>query len=158
MIELNGSKNATKNHKTIKYKRIYWVHSFVLFSSNFPMSTFNSVFLLSTMVILLWHKTILSRFKVFPFMVYPNSWLPCSTLFSATSIPFFTNRISFQSAYWKSFVCLVNISFTLAKFICSSTFFCCSWVTLIFSKPPLSIIKSLTNRSATMVSSLMEYP
>ena len=175
MIELNGSKNATKNHETIKYKRIYWVHSFILFSSNFPMSTFNSVFLLSTMVILLWHKTILSRFKVFPFMVYPNSWLPCSTLFSATSIPFFTNRISFQSAYWESFVCLVNISFTLAKFICSFTFLCCSrnapylsvallhglnssWVILIFSMPPLSIIKSLTSRSATMVSSLMEYP
>ena len=175
MIELNGSKNARKNHETIKYKRIYWVHSFIFFSSNFPMPTFNSIFLLSPMVILLWHKTILSRFKVFPFMVYPNSWLPCSTLFSPTSIPFFTNRISFQSADAESFVWLVNISFTLAKFICSSTFLCCSrnapylsvalshglnssWVTLIFSMPPLSIIKSLTSRSATMVSSLMEYP
>ena len=139
------------------------------------MSTFNSVFLLSTMVILLWHKTILSRFKVFPFMVYSNSWLPCSTLFSATSIPFFTNRISFQSANAESFVWLVNISFTLASFSCSSTFLCCSrnapylslpllhglnssWVTLIFSMPPLSMIKSLTSRSATVVSSLMEYP
>ena len=39
-------------------------------SFNFLKSSFNSVFLLSAMVILLWHKTILSRFKVFPFMAF----------------------------------------------------------------------------------------
>ena len=140
-----------------------------------PISLFNSVFLLSSMVILLWHKTILSQFKVFPFMACPNSWLPSSTLISTTSIPFFRNRISFSNSHAESFVSLVNSSFTLASFICSSTFLYCSrnapylflalshnrnnsWVILIVSMPPLSTIKSLTSRSATMVLSLVEYP
>ena len=122
------------------------------------------------MVILLWHKTILSQFKVFP-----DSWLSSSTLVSATSIPFFRNCISFSSSYKASLVCLVNFSFALATFICSSTFLCCSrnapylflalshdlnksWETLIFSMPPLSMIKSLTSQSTNMVSSLVEYP
>ena len=140
-----------------------------------PISLFNSVFLLSSMVILLWHKTILSWFKVFPFMASPNSWLPSSTLVSATSIPFFRNRISFSSSDAESFVSLANSSFTLTSFICSSTFLCysrnapylflafshdlnSSWVTLIVSMPPFSTIKSLTSWSATMVLSLVEYP
>ena len=145
-----------------KYKRVYWVQSFI-----------DSVFLLSSMAIFLWHKTMLSRFEVFPFVASPDSWLPSSVLASATSIPFFRNRISFSSSYTTSFVCLANSSFTLASFICSSTFLCCSrnapylslalshdlnkfCVTLLFSIPPLWMIKSLT--SANMVSSLVEYP
>ena len=149
MIEFNGSKNATSNHETIKYKRIYWVQSFVFFSSNFLKSLFNLIFLFSPMVILLRHTTILSWFKVFPFMASPKPWLPSLTLAYATSIPFFRNRISFSSSNVESFVCLANSSFTLASFICSSTFLCCSknapylslafshdlnssWVTLIF--------------------------
>ena len=127
------------------------------------------------MVILLWHKTILSQFKVFPFMVSPNLWLPSLTLVSTISITFFRNRISFSSSDTTSFVCLANYSFTLASFICSSTFLCCSknasylsltllhhrnrfLVSLIFLMPPPSMIKSLTSGSATMVSSLVEYP
>ena len=98
-----------------KYKRVYWVQSFI-----------DSVFLLSSMAIFLWHKTMLSRFEVFPFVASPDSWLPSSVLASATSIPFFRNRISFSSSYTTSFVCLANSSFTLASFICSSTFLCCS--------------------------------
>ena len=145
-----------------KYKRVYWVQSFT-----------DSVFLLSSMAIFLWHKTMLSRFEVFPFVASPDSWLPSSVLASATSIPFFRNRISFSSSYTTSFVCLANSSFTLASFICSSTFLCCSrnapylslalshdlnkfCVTLLFSILPLWMIKSLT--SANMVSSLVEYP
>ena len=126
------------------------------------------------MVILLWHITILSRIKVFLFIASPNSWLPSSTLVSATSIPFFWKYISFSSSDRASFVCFANSSFTLASFICSSTFLYCSrntpylslvlsdeltssWVTLIFSMPPLSMIKSLTSWSTAMVSSLVEY-
>ena len=167
-------KKTTSNHET-KYKRIYWVQSCIFFSSNFLKSSFNLVFLLSPMVILLWHKTILSQFKVFSFMASPNSWLHSLTLVSATSIPFFRNRIWFSSSDTASFVCLANSSFTLASFICSSTFLCCSrnapclsltlshnlnssWVSLIFLMPPPSMIKSLTSRSATMVSTLVEYP
>ena len=174
MTEFNGSKNVTSNHETIKYKIIYWVQSFVFFSSNFVKFLFNSVFLLSPMVILLWHITILSRIKVFLFMASPNSWLPSSILVSATSIPFFSNRISLSSSDRASFVCLAKSSFTQASFICSSTFLCCSrntlylslalsdqltssWVTWIFSMPSLSMIKSLTSWSTTMVSSLVEY-
>ena len=125
------------------------------------------------MAILHWHKTILSRFKVFPFMASPNSWLPSSTLISATSIPFYRNCILFSTSNTVSFVCLPNFSLTLASF--SSTFLCCSRnapylslalshdlnrpsVTLISSMPPLSLIKSLTSPSATMVSSLVECP
>ena len=144
------------------------------FSSNFLKYSFNSVFLLSHIVILLWHKTILSRFKVFPFMASRNSWLPSSTLVSATSIPFFRNRISFSSSDTAYFDCLANSSFTLASLICFSTFLYCSrnvpylslalshdlsssWLILIFSMPPLSLINSLTSRSAPMVSSIVEY-
>ena len=124
MTELNGSKNATSNHETIKYKRVYWVQSFIFFPSNFLKSSFNSFFLLSPMVILLWQKTILSRFKVFPFMASPDSWLTSLTFVSATSIPFYRNRILFSSSYTTSFFYLVNSSFTLASFICFSTFLC----------------------------------
>ena len=106
-------------------------------------------------------------------MASPHSWLPSSTLISATLIPFFRNWISFSTSNTASFVCLANSSFTLASFLCSSTCLCCSrnalyhfdalshnlnsfWVTLISSMPPLSMTKSLTSRSATMVSSLIE--
>ena len=127
------------------------------------------------MVILLWHKTILSWFKIFPLMSSPNSWLPSLRFVSATSIPFFRNRISFSSSDTTSFVCLTYTSSTLASFICSSTFIWCSrnapylslalshdlnssWMILIFSMPALSMMQSLRSRSATMVSSLVEYP
>ena len=128
------------------------MQSFIFVSSNFLKFTFNSAFLLSPMVILLWQKTILSQFKVFPFMATPNSWLPSSTLVSATSIPYFRNRISFSNSDKASFVCLANSSIPLVSFICCSTFLCCSrnapylplslshdlnsfWVPSIFSVP-----------------------
>ena len=95
---------------------------FFFFFLSFLKSFFNSVFLLSRMVILLWHETILSQFKVFPFMASPNLWLPSSTLVSATSKPFFRNRISFSSFGTASFVYLTNSSFSLSSFICFTTF------------------------------------
>ena len=146
---------------------------FFFFFLSFLKSLFNSVFLLSRMVILLWHETILSQFKVFPFMASPNLWLPSSTLVSATSKPFFRNRISFSSFGTASFVYLTNSSFSLSSFICFTTFLCCSRnasylffafshdlssssVILIF-QCLLSQLKVFTCRGTTMGSCLVEY-
>ena len=166
IIMVNG------NHETIKYKSTGYKVSF-FFPSNFLKTCFNSVFLLSPIVILLWHKLFCLDSKSFLswLLVTRDYLLRHSSLQPQYPSLKPASRTSSDTA---SLDCLANSSFTLASFICFSTFLCCSrnvpylslalshdlsssWVTLTFSMPPLSMIKSLTSRSATMVPSVVEY-
>ena len=124
------------------------VQSFIFFSSNFLNSSFNSVFLLSPKVILLWHKTILFQFILSFHRLSSLAITFFDTRLCKFLIPFFRNRILFSTSDTASFVCLANSSFTLASFICSSTFLCCSRFALyVFD----ALSHNLSSSSVTLI-------